>query len=357
MVFYFITLVLSSIVGFLFPIYASYKALKTSDPAQLTPWLMYWAVFGCGLLVESWTEWILGWVPFYYMARLMVLLYLVSPQTQGARHLYETYVHRFIEDNENQIDEFIVRTHERMRTAGMEYVQQAIELFKTKVLGMPPSEPSAASTPTPGPTTAQSYTQALLARFSVPATRWSPAAPAAGTGTGTDFYNLLAGAVSSLAAGAAAQSTSGLSAAAADVSRSGTLIPPEVRGASERMSFIAAQRSRLNILLGALDREAQQLQREETLRGDHTDGEGDHSPWHSPLQRPASGLSGFSGASGASGLSKSRSEADFEKIDVDSSGPEDEGVRRRHGSRTTSGSSGWMPWGWVSSPTEPDKRD
>lgn len=51
----------SSVASFLFPIFASYKALKTSDPAQLTPWLMYWVVFGCGLLVESWTSFILNW--------------------------------------------------------------------------------------------------------------------------------------------------------------------------------------------------------------------------------------------------------------------------------------------------------
>lgn len=54
-------MIIRSIAGFLFPIYASYKALKTSDPAQLTPWLMYWVVYGCGLLFESWTVWLLGW--------------------------------------------------------------------------------------------------------------------------------------------------------------------------------------------------------------------------------------------------------------------------------------------------------
>lgn len=52
---------LSSIASFLFPLFASYKALKTSDPAQLTPWLMYWVVLACALLVESWTEWFLVW--------------------------------------------------------------------------------------------------------------------------------------------------------------------------------------------------------------------------------------------------------------------------------------------------------
>lgn len=58
----------SSVASFLFPLFASYKALKTSDPAQLTPWLMYWVVLACALLVESWTEFILVW-------------YVASPRT------------------------------------------------------------------------------------------------------------------------------------------------------------------------------------------------------------------------------------------------------------------------------------
>jgi len=51
----------SSAASFLFPLFASYKALKTGDPSQLTPWLMYWVVLACVLLVESWTEWFLVW--------------------------------------------------------------------------------------------------------------------------------------------------------------------------------------------------------------------------------------------------------------------------------------------------------
>lgn len=51
----------SSVATFLFPVFASYKALKNNDPAQLTPWLMYWVVLAVGLLVESWVGWILVW--------------------------------------------------------------------------------------------------------------------------------------------------------------------------------------------------------------------------------------------------------------------------------------------------------
>lgn len=51
----------SSVASFLFPVFASYKALKANDPAQLTPWLMYWVVIGCVSFIESWVGWILVW--------------------------------------------------------------------------------------------------------------------------------------------------------------------------------------------------------------------------------------------------------------------------------------------------------
>lgn len=45
----------------MFPVFASYKALKANDPAQLTPWLMYWVVVACVLVVESWVGWVVSW--------------------------------------------------------------------------------------------------------------------------------------------------------------------------------------------------------------------------------------------------------------------------------------------------------
>ncbi|KAL2266023.1 hypothetical protein VTJ83DRAFT_5375 [Remersonia thermophila] len=121
----------SSVASFLFPVFASYKALKTSDPAQLTPWLMYWVVLSFVVLFESWTGWILFWVPFYAYARFLFLLYLVLPQTQGARVIYETYVHPRLEENETAIEELIATAHERLRTAGIAYLKRAIELLRT----------------------------------------------------------------------------------------------------------------------------------------------------------------------------------------------------------------------------------
>ena len=63
-------------------------------------------------------------------------------------------------------------------------------------------------------------------------------------------------------------------------------------------------------------------------------------------QRPPSGLSMWSG------LSKSKSETDFEKIEGDISGAEDDGAVRR---RKNAG--GWGGWGWGSGGAAEEKSD
>ncbi|KFA55880.1 hypothetical protein S40293_06927 [Stachybotrys chartarum IBT 40293] len=325
-------MLLSSITSFLFPIFASYKALKTSDPAQLTPWLMYWVVFSCCILIESWVSFVLFWVPFYGYIRLLFLLYLILPQTQGARIIYEEHIHPFLEQNEGQIDDFIASAHDRLKAAGMAYFRQAIEYLKTNILGQPPSDPAP---PTPEQSGPQSYTQSLLARFSVPSARWAAAA-----NPSSDFQNLLASAVSALStAGGLAGAGAG-----ANIPSSGRLIPSHLQSPVDKMSFIAAQRDRLNILLRALDREAQELQHSEEHASHHRrapsmafDGHDDDEP----TQRPPSGQSGWSG------LSKSRSEVDFEKIDAESGAEDNDALRRRNvTSGSTPGGGSWMPWGW-----------
>ncbi|TGJ85023.1 hypothetical protein E0Z10_g3738 [Xylaria hypoxylon] len=325
----------ASIASFLFPLFASYKALKTSDPAQLTPWLMYWSVLSCALLVESWTEFILAWVPFYSWIRLGFLLWLVLPSTQGARVLYEGYLHPYLQENELAIEDFIASAHDRFKAAGVRYLKQAIELIRTRVFNLPPSETQEETSAAAAP---QGYTQALLARFSMPATQW--AANNAGT-AGHDFYNLLAGAVNVAAGGLSTTAKSGVAAR-------GTLIPENIGGAQEKISFISAQRERLAIMMGALDREAAELQHNEEQR---RAAEQSRKPGSMSLdgQDPSRPPSGYSIGSG---LSKSRSEVDFEKIDTPSGAEEDDGSLRRRGHNEEDAGpakGGWNLFGWGAS--------
>jgi receptor expression-enhancing protein 1/2/3/4 len=247
--------------------------------------------------------------------------------------LYQQHVHPFLHNNEIAIDDFISSAHDRAKEAGLTYLKHAIELIKQHLFGLPPKEP----TPPPTPSTL-SYAQSLMARFNLPSARPAfPTNPVSGaTSTATDFYTLLASAVSA---------ATGSSNQARDLSNSGTLVPPTVHG-EDRLSFISAQRERLSILLSALDKEANTLQNEAVKPS-------------APRSVPSMFFDGSTSSeeevsdipkSAMSGLSTRRSEVDFEKIDAES-GTEEVENGRRQAKRNQSGSNGsWMPWSWGAKP-------
>jgi receptor expression-enhancing protein 1/2/3/4 len=170
----------------------------------------------------------------------------------------------------------------------------------------------------------------------------------AATSTATDFYALLASAVSAATAAApyAAQSSSAGHEQERDLSNSGTLIPPTIQG-TDRITFISAQRERLSILLSALDKEASSLKMQDTTSGHRhlsnmlLDG---NSSSESEQTRPPSAMSG---------LSKSRSELDFEKIEKDEENSGDSQTPVPSFIRQSSGS--WLPWSWGSKATEAER--
>ncbi|KAG0156949.1 hypothetical protein PDIDSM_4132 [Penicillium digitatum] len=233
---------LSSVITILFPVFASYKALRSSDPSQLAPWLMYWVVLSITLLAESWTVFIIGcWI------RLGFMSYLVLPQTQGARLLYQEYVDPFLTHHEREIEEMIGRTHERAKALGLQYFYQAIDLIREKILGLPPQRPT--TPPQPG---AASYAQSLLSRFNI------PAAGAAGSSANTtDWYSVLSAAVGSV--------TSGKSREARDeeLSASGNLLQRQLQSMSgaEKAHFISSQRELLDHLRSTLAQEERSIPR------------------------------------------------------------------------------------------------
>ncbi|KAL4807265.1 TB2/DP1, HVA22 family-domain-containing protein [Aspergillus unguis] len=238
---------LSSILTILLPIFASYKALRSSDPYQLAPWLMYWVVLSAILMAESWTYFIIGWIPFYSWIRLSFFAYLVLPQTQGARMLYQDYVEPFLAHHEREIEEFIGRSHERAKALGLQYFYQGIDWIRERVLGLPPQRP-----PTPPPAGAASYAQSLLSRFNLPsAVGGTNPAPA------NDWYSAISSAVAAVTSPGKSQE-----ARAEELSASGSLLPREFESKSraEKARFYSKQRDLLDVLRDALINEEKNLE-------------------------------------------------------------------------------------------------
>ncbi len=324
----------SSITTFVLPAYLSYKALRTNDPAQTHPWLIYFTILSLTLLFESWTIFIIGWIPFYAWIRLFFLLYLVLPQTQGAKILYLDYLEPYIVAHETRIDQFIGETHERLQQMGLGYINVLIEFIRDKILGQ--KSPQTEQSTQPGGPSYASYAQDLLSRFAMPGARTSQPNPP-GTSSAS-VYSMV-----STFAGAAFAGSSSRSAATEAAAIPGSfldLIPGS--NSAEKQTFISAQRERLADMLKTLEKEQQTL--------DLAYGS---APGHRP---PSSG-----------GLkTKSRSEVSFENVDYDEATqhtpgsspprPVTEGHRTTSGNWLPAGVSGWFGGGGAASGNNGEER-
>jgi len=96
---------LCNFVGFMYPAFASFKALEANNHADDRHWLTYWVVYSCFSLVEGFLEYILFWVPFYYPIKLAFLFYLFLPQTKGAMQLYDKFLQPALKPYVSLIDE------------------------------------------------------------------------------------------------------------------------------------------------------------------------------------------------------------------------------------------------------------
>ncbi|TPX63263.1 hypothetical protein SpCBS45565_g06723 [Spizellomyces sp. 'palustris'] len=95
---------LTNLLGFLYPAYASFKAIESVNKNDDTQWLIYWTVFGFLNVVEFFSDALLYWIPFYYTFKAALILYLILPQFQGAQFLYFKFVRPYLISEEKVID-------------------------------------------------------------------------------------------------------------------------------------------------------------------------------------------------------------------------------------------------------------
>lgn len=203
--------------------------------------------------------------PFYSWIRLFFMCYLVLPQTQGARLLYQDYVDPFLTHHEREIEDLIGRTHERAKTLGLQYFYMAIDMIREKVMGLPPQRQ-----PPPPPSGPASYAQSLLSRFNLPAATSIPAAS-------NDWYSVLSSTLGSMTSTGKTRE-----AREEELSASGTLLQRQLQNMSsaQKAEYISAQREVLDHLRSTLMREEQTM--------GHGDRDTDDLAYGGPLRKDPS---------------------------------------------------------------------
>ncbi|KAK4685289.1 hypothetical protein P7C73_g4861, partial [Tremellales sp. Uapishka_1] len=139
---------------FLYPAYASYKALSISEhsPAgaqsqssEIERWLMYWSVVGTWTAVEAVCGWVFTWLPFYSLGKCIFFLYLSLPQSSGSSYIYRAHLEPFFNDHEADIDSFLASLKTRFSTALAGGIGWVWETVKSQLNVVGPIQPGSGS--------------------------------------------------------------------------------------------------------------------------------------------------------------------------------------------------------------------
>jgi receptor expression-enhancing protein 5/6 len=106
---------ITSLLGFLYPAYMSFKALEKKDPKEDQQWLTYWVVFIFANFFDNVIGIFFNIIPLYHLLKLIFYVYLYYPRTHGASYIYEHYLRPILKKYEPEIDTYVKKGEERLK--------------------------------------------------------------------------------------------------------------------------------------------------------------------------------------------------------------------------------------------------
>jgi len=103
-----------TVVGLLYPTYGSFKALESGEYEEALQWLRYWTTYSALSLAENVFYRMMAWVPFYHILRILVVVWLFLPCTQGADTVYAWVVGPVLRRYSPKIDAALARSAANM---------------------------------------------------------------------------------------------------------------------------------------------------------------------------------------------------------------------------------------------------
>ncbi|PVD19735.1 hypothetical protein C0Q70_20226 [Pomacea canaliculata] len=96
---------LCNFIGFLYPAYASVKAIESKQKDDDTKWLTYWVTYSAFSLVEFFADIFLFWIPFYWLLKCVFLVWCFAPtEWNGSHVIYYRFIRPFILRHQDKID-------------------------------------------------------------------------------------------------------------------------------------------------------------------------------------------------------------------------------------------------------------
>ena len=128
-------------LGKLYPAYASYKAVKTKNVKEYVKWMMYWIVFALFTSLGTFIDFFFSWFPFYYEIKILFLIWMLSPTTNGSSMLYRKFVHPALLCREKKIDDLITAAQTKSYDTAIELCRRGVKYLSGWVMEMAISAP------------------------------------------------------------------------------------------------------------------------------------------------------------------------------------------------------------------------
>ena len=123
---------ITCIVGIVLPTYWSIKAIESNEGDDDKQWLTYWAVYAVFDFLDLFAGFILKIIPFYYILKLIFLIWCFMPNTQGALMVYNHIIKKFFIKYENNLDQLVNKVMKRSQETTQK-VREEIEKNKDKI--------------------------------------------------------------------------------------------------------------------------------------------------------------------------------------------------------------------------------
>ncbi|KAK9859857.1 hypothetical protein WJX84_009155, partial [Apatococcus fuscideae] len=125
--------VLLNVFGFVLPAYNCFKVIEARDDEALRGWCIYWLILAIFTTTERMLlDMFIFWVPLYYEAKFLFVLYLWHPRTKGALYLYTQVVRPFLQKHEAFIDGKMEESFAQLGDYGSHYCRRLIAFVQSK---------------------------------------------------------------------------------------------------------------------------------------------------------------------------------------------------------------------------------
>ncbi|GMJ08748.1 hypothetical protein HRI_004544000 [Hibiscus trionum] len=103
-------------VGVVLPVYSTFRAIERNNEREQQKWLTYWAAYGSFTLVETFSDKLLSWFPYYYHFKFAFLVWLQLPSTEGAKQIYRNHLRPNLLKHQARVDQLMGFASAEMQT-------------------------------------------------------------------------------------------------------------------------------------------------------------------------------------------------------------------------------------------------